>query len=598
MCYVLPLANSVMTLLLIGATLLCSHKKFFHLMALNTVKIAFFMSLYPLYAFLTDDNANASATTTWFSLGIFSFSFTTQFDLYALLFLPVAFLVTWSILEFSTWYMQHDPSIDMFFKYLLIFLLAMIVLVCSGNLCLLFIGWEGVGIMSFLLIGWYHARANAATSALQAVLYNRGGDIGFLLAFCWLLMNVLSLDLPVILSLPPYFLVLLGFITAAASKSAQFGFHPWLASAMEGPTPVSALLHSSTMVVAGIFLLIRVHPLLSSSPWALTTCLCLGAMSTFYAATYALAQNDIKKIIAYSTSSQLGLMMVAIGLNLPYLAFFHMCTHAFFKAMLFLCSGLIIHSLNDEQDIRNMGGLQIALPTTTTCLSIGSFALMGTPFLAGFYSKDAIIEAASTSYLNFAALLLTLAATAFTAVYSMRLINFASMMEPRMNPVLTCNEDDPRILNPLSRLAYGSILAGFLIYKTTLPSHPHIHTMPMYMKLTALIVTILAFAIAYELTKTFWTVTPKSTASEEFDPSFHNPLLHRPITVMTLNTAGQIAAHALEEIIYKKLGPSYSERFHWVPIKVVQMTQTARIKTYLSAFFITVAFTLLATMII
>nr|YP_009423979.1 NADH dehydrogenase subunit 5 [Rana chaochiaoensis]ANW37047.1 NADH dehydrogenase subunit 5 [Rana chaochiaoensis] len=592
------LCTSSLTMLLIVVTLLSSHTKYFHLMTLNAVKTAFFLSLYPLYAFLTDDNANASITTTWFSLGIFSFSFTTQFDLYALLFLPVAFLVTWSILEFSTWYMQRDPSINMFFKYLLIFLLAMIVLVCSGNLCLLFIGWEGVGIMSFLLIGWYHARSNAAAAALQAVLYNRGGDVGFLLAFCWLLMNIQTLDLPVILSMPPHFPLLFGFITAAASKSAQFGFHPWLASAMEGPTPVSALLHSSTMVVAGIFLLIRVHPLLSASPWALTTCLCLGAMSTFYAASYALVQNDIKKIIAYSTSSQLGLMMVAIGLNLPYLAFFHMCTHAFFKAMLFLCSGLIIHSLNDEQDIRNMGGLQTALPTTTTCLSIGSLALMGTPFLAGFYSKDAIIEAASTSYLNFAALLLTLAATAFTAVYSMRLINFASMMEPRMNPVLMCDENDPRILNPLARLAYGSILAGFVIFKTTLPSHPHIHTMPVYMKLTALIVTILAFIIAQELTKTFWTVIPENTAPEEFHPSFHNPLLHRPITVVTLNTAGQIAAHVLESIIHKKLGPDYSERFQSTPIKLIRVTQTARIKTYLSAFFVTLTFALLASMII
>nr|UGO88979.1 NADH dehydrogenase subunit 5 [Rana wuyiensis] len=592
------LTTSILTIVIIIYTLAFPQAKTFHLQTLTTVKTAFIISLIPLYAFLRDDNANASATKTWFSLEPVSFSFTTQFDLYTLLFLPIAFLVTWSILEFSTWYMQSDPSIDVFFKYLLIFLLAMIILVSSGNLCLLFVGWEGVGIMSFLLIGWYHARANAASAALQAVLYNRIGDIGFLLAFCWLLAHALTLNLPFIFSMSPPPLVAFGFITAAASKSAQFGFHPWLASAMEGPTPVSALLHSSTMVVAGIFLLIRMHPLLSQSPIALTACLCLGAMSTFYAASYALAQNDIKKIIAYSTSSQLGLMMVAIGLNLPYLAFFHICTHAFFKAMLFLCSGLIIHSLNDEQDIRNMGGLQRALPTTTTCLSIGSFALMGTPFLAGFYSKDAIIEAASTSHVNFAALLLTLAATAFTAVYSMRLIYFASMMEPRMNPVLACDENDPRVLNSLARLAFGSILAGILIFETTLPSHPHVHTMPMYMKLTALIVTVLAFAIAYELTKSFWTIIPKHDASEEYDPSFHNHLIHRAITVVTLNSAGQLIAHVLESIIHKKLGPDYAERFQSTPIKVVQVTQTARIKTYLSAFFITLFFVILIVKII
>lgn len=592
------LSSSILIITLIVYTLINSQAKSFHLQAQKTVKTAFIISLFPLYAFLNDDNANASATTTWFDLGTSGLSFTTQFDLYTLLFLPVAFLVTWSILEFSTWYMQSDPDIDKFFKYLLVFLLAIIILVCSGNLCIFFVGWEGVGIISFLLIGWYHARANAATAALQAVLYNRAGDIGFLIVFCWLLSNTQSLGLPYVLSISPHFLILLGFITAAASKSAQFGFHPWLASAIEGPTPVSALLHSSTMVVAGIFLLIRIHPLLSQNSIALTTCLCLGAISTFYAATYALAQSDIKKIIAYSTSSQLGLMIVAIGLNLPYLAFFHICTHAFFKAMLFLCSGLIIHSLNDEQDIRNMGGLQRALPMTTTCLSIGSFALIGTPFLAGFYSKDAIIEAASTSHVNFAALLLTLVATAFTAVYSIRLIYFASMMEPRVSPVLACDENDDRVLNPLTRLALGSILAGILIFKTTLPSFPHVHTIPMYIKLTALIVTILAFTIAYELTKTFWISIPEQNTSKEYDPSFFNHLFHRTITVITLNSAGQVVAHVLESIMHKKLGPSYTEHIQSTPIKVVQIAQTARIKLYLSAFFITLLFTILTSKII
>nr|YP_009382750.1 NADH dehydrogenase subunit 5 [Odorrana wuchuanensis]AOR39634.1 NADH dehydrogenase subunit 5 [Odorrana wuchuanensis] len=585
--YTIVFATTVSSIILITAPLANTKSKAFCSAAKDAVKLAFFMSLPPLLIFVSQGQVNSSANMNWFNLGVMNLSLTTQFDVYTIIFLPVAFLVTWSILEFSIWYMQVDPNIEQFFKYLLIFLLAMITLVCAGNLLLLFAGWEGVGIMSFLLIGWYHARSDAATAALQAVLYNRLGDIGFLLTFCWLMKNTQSVELPHILSTSPPTILLMGFIAAAASKSAQFGFHPWLASAMEGPTPVSALLHSSTMVVAGIFLLIRIHPLLSHSPVALTTCLCLGALSTFFAASYALAQNDIKKIIAYSTSSQLGLMMVAIGLDLPYLAFFHISTHAFFKAMLFLCSGLIIHSISDEQDIRKMGGLQHALPMTTTCLSIGSLALMGTPFLAGFYSKDAIIEAANTSNINSMALLLTLIATAFTAVYSMRLIYFTSLMHARMSPILLCDENDSRVLNPLARLAAGTIMAGLLISNITLSNYPLTHSMPTYMKLAAIIITIIAFAIAYDLTKVFWTTPSMSYGTKKYDPLFFNQVMHRPSSNTTLNLAWYLITHITESILMKKFGPSHVEASQLQPTKIVRLTQTAQIKAYLSVLLIT-----------
>nr|ASP44838.1 NADH dehydrogenase subunit 5 [Sundamys muelleri] len=560
--------------------------------ATSSIKFSFFLSLLPLLLFFHHNTEYIITNWHWLTIHSIKLTMSFKIDYFSILFLSVALFVTWSIMQFSSWYMHSDPHINRFIKYLMLFLITMLILTSANNLFQLFIGWEGVGIMSFLLIGWWYGRADANTAALQAILYNRIGDIGFILAMTWFCLNMNSWELQqILLTNNNNPVPLMGLLIAATGKSAQFGLHPWLPSAMEGPTPVSALLHSSTMVVAGIFLMIRFHPLTSNNTTILTMMLCLGAITTLFTAICALTQNDIKKIVAFSTSSQLGLMMVTLGINQPYLAFLHICTHAFFKAMLFMCSGSIIHNLNDEQDIRKMGNMMKTMPFTSSCFIIGSLALTGMPFLTGFYSKDLIIEAINTCNTNAWALTVTLIATSMTAIYSMRIIYFVTMTKPRYSPLIIMNENDPNLINPIKRLALGSILAGFLISLNIPPTNIQVMTMPWYLKMTALFITILGFAIALELNNLTLNLSMnKVTKPSLFSTSlgYFPPIMHRTIPQKVLNSSYKVSLNLLDLIWLEKTIPKSTSITH-THLSKMMADQKGLVKLYFLSFLITIS---------
>ena len=381
---------------------------------------------------------------------------------------------------YSMGYMEDDPHRPRFFSYLSLFTFAMLMLVTADNLVQLFFGWEGVGLMSYLLIGFWYQKPEANAAAIKAFIVNRVGDFGFSLGIfaVFLMMGALELDTvfaqaPALVGKPIHFLswdldaltvICLLLFMGAMGKSAQFLLHTWLPDAMEGPTPVSALIHAATMVTAGVFMVARLSPLFDLAPHAQTFVTFIGATTAFFAATIGLVQNDIKRIIAYSTCSQLGYMFVAMGTGAYSTGMFHLFTHAFFKALLFLGSGSVIIAMHHEQDIRHMGGLKDRIPFTYWTMVIGTLALTGFPLTAGYFSKDAIIEAAYAGHNPMAlyAFWATAIGAALTAFYSWRLIFMTFHGSPYDHHHYQAAHESPLVmLIPLGFLAAGSIFSGF-----------------------------------------------------------------------------------------------------------------------------------------
>ena len=396
----------------------------------------------------------------------------------------VMFVVVTTISAFvhlySIGYMEEDPHRPRFFSYLSLFTFAMLMLVTADNLVQLFFGWEGVGLMSYLLIGFWYHKPEANAAAIKAFVVNRVGDFGFSLGIFAAFMMTGALDLDTVFAQAPALtgktiqflswdvdvltLICLLLFMGAMGKSAQFLLHTWLPDAMEGPTPVSALIHAATMVTAGVFMVARLSPLFDLAPAAQAFVTFIGATTAFFTATIALVQNDIKRIVAYSTCSQLGYMFVAMGTGAYSIGMFHLFTHAFFKALLFLGSGSVIIAMHHEQDIRHMGGLKDKLPLTYWTMVIGTLALTGFPLTAGYFSKDAIIEAAYVSsnpiaLYGFGA---TVIAAALTAFYSWRLIFLTFHGTPHDHHHYDAARESPLVmLLPLGFLAAGSIFAGY-----------------------------------------------------------------------------------------------------------------------------------------
>jgi len=472
----------------------------------------------------------------WISSGDFTVDWAFRLDTLTAVMLVVVNSVSALVHLYSIGYMSHDEHRARFFAYLSLFTFAMLMLVTADNLLQMFFGWEGVGVASYLLIGFWYKKASANSAAMKAFIVNRVGDFGYLLGIFGIFVLFGSAEFDVIFNEASQYAdttfnflgmevhalttICLLLFMGAMGKSAQFLLHTWLPDAMEGPTPVSALIHAATMVTAGVFLVARMSPIFEYAPAALAFVTFIGGTTAIFAATVGLVQNDIKRVIAYSTCSQLGYMFVALGVGAYSVGIFHLFTHAFFKALLFLGAGSVIHAVSNEQDMRRMGGLWNKIPFTYAMMIIGTIALTGFPYTAGYFSKDAVIEAAFAGGDGIAryAFWMTVIAAALTSFYSWRLIFLTFHGKSRMSADVESHvHESPYVMTiPLALLAVGALLAGIVfehsfvyedgfhhffreaIFMAEANDILHaLHEVPQWVIRSPLVMMILGFLLAY-----------------------------------------------------------------------------------------------------
>jgi len=482
-------------------------------------------------------NAHTTELFTWIDSGALEVSWALKVDTLTAVMMIVVTGVSAMVHIYSVGYMHHDPSIPRFMSYLSLFTFFMLMLITADNLVQMFFGWEGVGLASYLLIGFWYDKPSANAAAIKAFVVNRVGDFGFALGIFAVFMMFESVHLDTIFAAAEgkkdmvinvfgtdfhaLTIACLLLFVGAMGKSAQLGLHTWLPDAMEGPTPVSALIHAATMVTAGVFMVARLSPLFEYSDTALTVVTVVGASTAIFAATVGCVQNDIKRVIAYSTCSQLGYMFFACGVSAYSAGVFHLMTHGFFKALLFLGAGSVIHAMSDEQDMRKMGGIWKMVPATYAMMWIGSLALAGVPFFAGYYSKDIILEAAYGAHtgIGMYAFWLGITAAFLTAFYSWRLLFMTFHGTPRADEKTMAHvHESPKVMIlPLLVLAAGAVFAGYIGYESfvghkatefwgnailILEDHKALenaHHVPLWVKLAPLVVGVLGIGLAYIL---------------------------------------------------------------------------------------------------